>query len=193
MSDLTLITAAPLTTKVRPLANGMGIRFSNDLTYDEWLEVGQHLQRRYKGMQWAVADWARHGSWRYGERYEAAIEATGLDYGTIRNYVSVAGKFSRRRDNLTIHHYAVVQRLDEPYADEWLAQAEEQGWSVRRLRDELNGSKTQLQPNTTTVIVRLSIPPDRQQRWQQAAERQAKQLNDWLTEAADEKAQRETT
>jgi hypothetical protein len=78
----------------------------------------------------------------YEGRYRAAIEQTGLDYQTLRNYAWVARRFSvsRRRDNLSFGHHAEVMSLTAPEQDFWLRKADELGWSVKQLRREVRAS-----------------------------------------------------
>jgi hypothetical protein len=91
-----------------------------------------------KSLGWWIGDWARAGE-KWGDKYEAVIEATGLAYQTVANAKSVAEKFDfyRRRENLTYTHHAEVAALPPERADELLSIAEKERWSVRRLREEV--------------------------------------------------------
>jgi hypothetical protein len=62
--------------------------------------------------RWSIGDWARAGE-KWGDKYEAVIEATGLSYNTINNTktVSKAFDFTRRRVNLSFKHHAEVASL----------------------------------------------------------------------------------
>src|SRR6266536_1438757 len=57
--------------------------------------------------------WLAHGQAAYRSRYRTAIEQTGLDYQTLRNYAWVAGRFelSRRRDTLSFGRHAEAAAL----------------------------------------------------------------------------------
>ena len=83
-----------------------------------------------------------YGRSAFGGRYRKAVERTGLDYQTLRNYAWVAGRFelSRRRDGLSFGHHAEVAALAGPEQEFWLRKAEEFGWPVLRLRREVRAS-----------------------------------------------------
>jgi len=89
-----------------------------------------------------LGDWLVFGQATYGGRYREAVERTGLDYQTLRNYAWVARRFelSRRRDTLSFGHHAEVAALPGPEQDFWLRKAEEFGWSTMRLRAEVRSS-----------------------------------------------------
>jgi hypothetical protein len=88
--------------------------------------------------RWSIGDWARAGE-KWGDKYEAVIEATGLSYQGVADtkYVSAAfPDFSRRRENLSFKHHREVAALPPERADELLSLAEMNRWSTRRLREE---------------------------------------------------------
>ena len=114
-----------------------------DVTYEQWENIGYELARVGKGWQWWVGDWINFGEKKYGETYKAAIEATGLAYGVCRNIASVCGRFelSRRHDSLSFKHHAEVQGLDASEQDELLAEAESSGLSCSEVRKRVRAIK----------------------------------------------------
>jgi hypothetical protein len=86
-----------------------------------------------------------YGEAAYDGRYRKAIEETSLDYQTLRNSAWVARRFalSRRRDSLSFGHHAEVAALPEAEQDFWLRKAQESGWSVKQLRQQVRTSLSQ--------------------------------------------------
>lgn len=137
-------------TSPRPVSFGRGsvatwnrLTLSDSLGFDEWVAIGGKLAGLVDASAWWIGDWIFFGQWQYGKKYLKAVEVTGLDEGTLRNYASVAGRFelSRRRDDLTFGHHAAVVSLPLADADKFLARAAKEKWSVRVLRDEVRSSK----------------------------------------------------
>jgi hypothetical protein len=82
---------------------------------------------------------------KWGDKYEAVIEATGLSYQGVADtkYVSAAfPDFSRRREKLSFKHHREVAALSPERADELLSLAETNHWSTRRLREEAGAPAT---------------------------------------------------
>jgi hypothetical protein len=81
------------------LANRVGLRFSEKLTFEGWERAGKQISRVVDSSAWWLGDWVVIGQAHFADRYKLAMDAVGLDYQTIRNYVWVARRFgmSRRR------------------------------------------------------------------------------------------------
>lgn len=114
----------------------VGLRYTRELTYDEWAEHLQTLTRVGEAVQWWIGDSIRYGEHRWGEQYTQAIEATGYQYQTLANMVFVAGSVepSRRRETLSFSHHAEVAGLEPEEQDNMLTAAESHEWSVRDTR-----------------------------------------------------------
>ncbi len=128
------------TGKFRLSAIGLGI--DDSVSQEEWTELGQVLRRLDVALQWLIGDWMVYGERVWGYTYEKVALSFGYEVSTLYNYTSVARKvsFSRRRESLSFgHHQAVASRAPEEQAH-WLALAEEEGWSVARLRASLKDS-----------------------------------------------------
>jgi hypothetical protein len=111
--------------------------FPENLPERSWERIGSNLRELVNSSAWWLADWLIYGETTYGwRRYKEAIERTGLDYQTLRNYAWVARRFEhhRRRDGLSFAHHAEVTRLSPPEQDYWLRKAEQKKWSRNELR-----------------------------------------------------------
>jgi hypothetical protein len=119
-----------------------GLEFSRSTSFDSWLRLGRQLSALSTSSAWCLGDWLLYGIANYEGRYREAIEQTSLDYQTLRNYAWVANRFSlsRRREKLSFGHHTEVAALPTPEQDFWLRKAEELGWSVKRLRQEVRCS-----------------------------------------------------
>jgi len=117
--------------------------FPQNLPERSWEQIGTNLRELVNSSAWWLADWLIYGEATYGwRRYKEAVERTGLDYQTLRNYAWVARRFEhhRRRDSLSFAHHAEVTRLSPPEQDYWLRKAEQQKWSRNELRRAVRAS-----------------------------------------------------
>jgi predicted DNA binding CopG/RHH family protein len=120
-----------------------GMVFPENLSERSWERIGTSLRELVNSSAWWLADWLIFGESTYGwRRYKEAIERTGLDYQTLRNYAWVGRRFEhhRRRDSLSFAHHAEVARLSPPEQDYWLRKAEQQKWSRNELRRTVRAS-----------------------------------------------------
>src|SRR6185369_298574 len=76
-----------------------GLIIPPGMKFERWQQLGNDLRAAAKGIQFWIGDWIRYGEHEYGEKYAQAIEATGIEGKTLRNYVYVAENvhLSRRR------------------------------------------------------------------------------------------------
>jgi len=120
-----------------------GMVFPQNLSERSWERIGANLRELTNSSAWWLADWLIFGETAYGwRRYREAVERTGLDYQTLRNYAWVARRFEhhRRRDSLSFAHHAEVTRMSPPEQDYWLRQAERLKWSRNELRRSVRAS-----------------------------------------------------
>ncbi|MEV8320778.1 LmbU family transcriptional regulator [Streptomyces sp. NPDC059900] len=120
-----------------------GMTFPQNMPEQAWERIGTNLRELVNSSAWWLGDWLLYGESAYGwRRYKEAIERTGLDYQTLRNYAWVARRFEqqRRRDSLSFAHHAEVTRLSPPEQDYWLRKAEQQKWSRNELRRAVRAS-----------------------------------------------------
>jgi hypothetical protein len=168
----------------------------DDLPLETWKQIGQQIHIISDASAWWIGDWLRFGRDKYPDRYKRAIGETALEYQTLRNYAWVAGRFeaSRRRDALSFQHHLEVAALPQAEQDLWLERAERSGWSRNDLRLHLrgNGASSANGPFPLPMsAVRLCIPQERRQRWQDAARKAELGLPEWISGILDRAAQDE--
>ena len=107
-------------------------------TFEEWQQVGQFIQEAEKSVQFWIGDWLNFGEKAWGKKYKEALEKTGLDYQTLRNYkwVSSSVPLSLRRDTLSFHHHAEVASLATEQQTQLLNKAVTEGWPLIKLKQE---------------------------------------------------------
>lgn len=106
------------------------------LGWDEDVAEGIALREQHDGAQWGLGSLASRVTTRYGDHtLEQYASAIGVGYSALRDYLSVAKRFVGRPTNLSWSHHQVVVARDD--AEELLARAEADGWSVARLRQEI--------------------------------------------------------
>ncbi|MFF3210157.1 LmbU family transcriptional regulator, partial [Streptomyces sp. NPDC002886] len=171
-----------------------------DFSLAEWKRFGKHLYLIADSSSWWLGDWIIFGQAMYPGRYRQAMEETGLDYKTLRNYAWIARRFpaAERHPKVSFQHHAEVASLEPPKRAMWLERAAQEGWSRNTLRqhlrqaalagpsdaaDEREGKQVQLQVRTTA---------ERETLWAGAAERDGRDLAEWIISSLDRAAKRET-
>jgi len=123
--------------------NGQPIR--EGLSFEEWKEYGLNLGRIEKIYMWKVGEWWTYGEINYGDKTSIikSEDWDGPSYQTCANAGWVFKKFhfSRRRENLSWAHHAVVASLDEEDADRFLDDAITHKWSHKKLREQVSEFK----------------------------------------------------
>lgn len=129
-------------------ATAAGLIVTGEPTPEQWREYGEYLGGVHRVTLWAIGDWLTYGEDQWGERYDEAMKATGLSYGTLANAKSVATRIdrSRRREKLPFSAHVEVAALPAKDADALLASAEEKGWSARELRKRVRAKRTKRKP-----------------------------------------------
>jgi hypothetical protein len=159
------------------------------MSFRDWAAVGRRLSHVSSRSTWALGDWLLFGERTYGTRYRTAVEATNLDYQTLRNYAWVAGSFAphRRRVELSFQHHAELAALSEAEQDLWLNRAAGEGWSRNELRRRLRAHRCGHDPETArpALVVRVELSLEDELRWRQAAESTKMDLTVWLRTVAD--------
>jgi hypothetical protein len=172
-----------------------GLTLDDGLDYVAWQEVGVQLGALASASAWWIGDWCNYGFWEYGQKYEAARDATGLAYQTLRNYASVCEAFdvSLRRDKLSFTHHAHVAGLRAEEQVEWLDRAEANGWSTTQLFEELRSAR-KLPPvdahrsEVARPLRALAVEVPRAAQWQSAAKAEGLELEQWAAQVLDEAA-----
>ena len=192
MEGLETVKAAGLSLGGKVRASAIGLRFDDGLDFIEWAKIGSGIGAAIEATAWWIGDWCNYGFWEYGAKYEAALDVTGLDSGTLSNIASVCEKVDlpRRRGNLTFTHHVAVAYLPTEEQDAWLDRAEAEKWSTRQLQTALAGAR-ELPAKEPSIRLTLSLPPaeaDRVERWKAAAEADGEEFPEWVGEACDAKA-----
>ncbi|MFJ8166154.1 LmbU family transcriptional regulator [Streptomyces sp. NPDC096136] len=164
-----------------------GMAFAPAMPQRTWEEIGTQLRDLTSSSAWWLGDWLLFGENAYSGRYREAVERTGLDYQTLRNYAWVARRFEhgRRRDALSFAHHAEVARLARPEQDYWLRRAEEQRWSRNELRRQLRAGLAEQRggaaadPADGAATLRIELPKPDLERLLEVAAACGLSLNDW--------------
>jgi hypothetical protein len=167
-----------------------GLRLQNGLTYAAWANVGQSLRVFASASAWCLGDWFAYGEDAYPSRYRDAVDATGLEYQTLRNYAWVARRFemSRRRDTISFQHHAEVAALGQAVQDLWLDRCERFRWSRAELRREIRQARRDAGPSplcSVGVCLTITVDGARERRWRDAAANLGQAFDDWLAASAD--------
>jgi hypothetical protein len=161
------------------------------MPFDAWRRLGVAIAIDGDAGRWLLGDWVVLGRGRYGRFYrEAALVATGLDHGTLREHAAVARRFdpSRRRGDLTFRHHAEVCAIaDDGVQDAWLARAATDRWSWKELHRRLREADGTPPPDPADRVV-LDADPQQAERWRRAASRSRCALDEWIATALDRAA-----
>jgi hypothetical protein len=166
-----------------------GLQVPPDIDFNAWAALGSRIAGLASACAWCLGDWLVFGERAYGERYRTALEATALDYQTLRNYAWVARRIpmARRRESLSLQHHAEVAALPDAEQDLWLLRAERLRWSRNELRRRLKAARTLSAGGDErgAVLLRVEVTSDRERRWRRAAEAHDENLADWVRRAVD--------
>ena len=118
-----------------------GIQFNEELSFEEWDDLGQKLAPIGKSIGFIIGDWINYGETRWGNKYEEALGRTGLAYTTLAHYAYVARRvqFCFRKQNLDYTIHATVAKIKDPTEQQhWLDMAEKHSLGKRRLQKSIN-------------------------------------------------------
>ena len=118
-----------------------GIQFNEDLSFEEWDDLGQKLAPIGKSIGFIIGDWINYGEQRWGNKYEEALERTGLAYTTLAHYAYVSRRvqFCFRKQNLDYTIHATVAKIKDPEEQRhWLEMAAQHKLGKRRLQKSIN-------------------------------------------------------
>jgi hypothetical protein len=164
----------------------VGLELDDGLSEEEWIEQGRALGVEARTSAFRIVDWlvyAERAEYHDTEksRYVTPEEVTGLGYSTLRTYASVARRvpvYRRRYTNLTHGHYREVVPIDgEPVQDEILAAADEGGWSVARVREEVKQRRSEVRD-----LVLKDVPRAIADLWEAEANAASQPIWQWLND-----------
>lgn len=133
-------------------------------TYDQWQKLGEYLRWMDGALQWLIGDWVAYGDQHFGEKMAQAVDVTGWQVDTVKQYAWVAERVPaiRREPSLSFSHHREVADLDAKHQTSWLKKAatgdDGQPWSVQRLRAAINHEKA---PATQSLWVLVSCSNER--------------------------------
>jgi len=166
-----------------------GLRLAPGMDFQAWATLGARITGISSACAWCLGDWLVYGEEAFGERYKVALDATCLDYQTLRNYAWVARRFelARRREGVSFQHHAEVAALPEPEQDLWLQRAERSRWSRNELRKRLSSERRANRSTRSEHPIRLSIEvtSTRERRWREAATAADQTLGEWIAGVID--------
>ena len=121
-----------------------GLQIADGVAVEEWQAFGQHIRTMETSIQWIIGDWLAYGERVYGKTYQEVAELTGYTYGVLQNLVWVAKQFgfSYRYEKLSHTHHQMAISLCEGNVENalpWLERASSEGWSVKKMADEIKG------------------------------------------------------
>jgi N6-adenosine-specific RNA methylase IME4 len=118
------------------------LSFKRDVSREEWQKVFNSLNHIEGCVQFWIGDCLKYREQKWG-MYEDIAETSGIDKGTLKNYVSVskAIESSCRHDDLTFTHHQQVASLSKKQQMAMLDKAVENAWSVRELRGAVKSIK----------------------------------------------------
>jgi hypothetical protein len=121
-----------------------GVEITGRPTWENYQGAFEFAKRAHRSSGFWLADLLRHGESRkdWAKLIDHAVDATGLSAKTLRN-VRVVGAIpmARRRDTVEFSHHVEVAPLTAEEQDHFLERCEDEGWSVRDLRDAIKQSK----------------------------------------------------
>src|SRR5438067_9908258 len=108
-------------------------------TFEEWVYCGRFLQEAEQAVQFWIGDWLLFGEKTYGKtNYAEAIQQTGLEYQTLRDYkwVASAVPVAMRNEKLSFHHHREVASLPQETQAHLLNKAISENWPLLKLKQE---------------------------------------------------------
>ena len=117
---------------------------SDGLNYEQWAAIGKQIQKAADASMWWLGDWWRYGENKYGERSAAALDSS-YEFQTLADagWVSRKVSTSDRSEVLSWTHHRQVAALDPEDQREVLADAANNGWTVRETRKAARQIKAQ--------------------------------------------------
>lgn len=125
-----------------------GIEPVGSPTFEQWEEVGKFIKKSGQSVQFWLGDWLNYGESEWGEKYSQALEETDYALGTLQNSAWVAGRVSRRHENLSFGHHQNVAHLEPVEQEKWLKKAEDEGLTVHEMRKLMKGNKVDKKKHT---------------------------------------------
>lgn len=148
-------------TYKRVVITPTGLMMPDDMTFEEWRDVGAVLTHMESAISWAVADWAlmaanRVDYWlpadpdvdlskvEFDTKYEQLLLLTNYSYQTLRDYAWIADSVpvSIRNRHVSFSHHRLVAKYagDTDKQWDWLIKAQRNQWSVSQMQTAMNAA-----------------------------------------------------
>ena len=153
MNNLAIKDTIPAISHGPFTATPTGLIVTAPVPYEVWEAYGGALRRVESSLQWVIGDWLIYGEDTYGEKYAQATSMwPGRTIERLKRYafVSQCVHLPIRTQNLSWSHHAEVATMDTVDQKLWLEKAEENNWSVRELKTNLDGRQATKQKKTIT-------------------------------------------
>ena len=114
-----------------------GMVLSEDVSFEEWSELGQQLQNMERSIMWWIGDWLAFGERKFGEEAAQAVQQkTGYSQEAIRTAVWVSERIPSvsRETDLSWSHHKAVAALEPEQQTQLLEVAKTEGLSTRDLK-----------------------------------------------------------
>jgi len=130
-------------------------------TVDEWVSLGLALHTMRSSLDWLIADYMDVCERVHGQTYDEVADILGVETKTLYNRASVARKvdISRRREDLSFSHHALVAALPPEWQNYWLGQAIHQGWSRRTMENAIKQYPNGLPEDAALATVPIAALP----------------------------------
>jgi len=104
--------------------HGNSATFDKSTDFETWERAGMAIAGAARASTWFLGDWLNFGSEKFPKNYKAAVEKTGLAYGTLRTIASICQKFpaEKRYQGLTFEHHRLLAPISDEKTREALAQ-----------------------------------------------------------------------
>jgi hypothetical protein len=134
--------------KIRP--SGVGLEISENLPPEEWVTAFQYFHGLHEHIGFIVGDMLRFAEVTFKEKYTAAVRATGKQIKTLQNYTTTATKVppDMRVPGLSYSVHAEVASVKPQTQKSILKLAQEKGWNVQQVREEVKRRKAASNPQT---------------------------------------------
>jgi hypothetical protein len=164
----------------------VGLSLPEGMRVNEWERLGDQLDQWRNANLWWLADWVSYGDKWFRRDYPALIEKL-YSRQALHDLASVARSVepSRRREDLSFSHHREVAALEPVEQAAWLADAFDENWSHKELRERIQAWKSRGLPRSTKALV-FRLPADRGERFERAATQAGfESVDDWLLDLAD--------
>lgn len=129
---------------VKAIDSDLALNLPPDLSFEEWAALGRHLHKFARGSAWWLGDWLLYGEHGWGDKYNQAVEVTGIGADTLVAYQWTASRIpapDRRRELSFTHHREVAGVEDLSDRLDLLDRAVDEGWSAQELRQAVRALK----------------------------------------------------